>query len=92
MLQCIFSISHTFLIAMSKKLISKNHDKNLPSMYKSKHNSCAMSLYGKYELLRNKNCKCYDLTQAKSNSNSIVGNDRAIACAFNCNKCNKTIY
>ena len=45
----------------------------------------------KHGLLRNISCNYLDLTYAKSNSNSIIGNYRAIVCGFNCNKYNNTI-
>ena len=77
---------------MSKQLIPKNSNKIPPSMHESKHNSCSMSSHCKHGLLRNKNCACLDSTHAKSNSNTIAGDDWAIVCLFNCNKCNKTIY
>ena len=92
MQQHVFFISHTFLIAMSKQLINKNYNKIPPSMCESKYNSCTTSSHSKLGLLRNKNCACLDSTHAKSNLNSIIGNDGAIAFAYNYNKYNETIY
>ena len=77
---------------MSKLLTTKNCDKIPPSMHKIKHNSFNIASCGKYGLLRNKSCNCLDSTHAKSNSNSIIRKDGAIACGYICNKCNKTIY
>ena len=91
MLLCIFSILHAILITKSKQLITKNSNKTPRSMHELMHNSCSISSYGKHGLLRNKNCACLDSTCVKSNSNTIAGDDRAIACQFNCKNCNKTI-
>ena len=92
MLLHIFSILRIFLIAMLKQLSSKNCDKIPPSVHESKYNSCTTSSHSKLGLLRNKNCACLDSTHAKSNLNSIIGNDGAIAFAYNYNKYNETIY
>ena len=83
---------HIFLTITLKQLATKNCDKIQSSMHKIKHNSFNIASYENHGLLKNKNCSCLDLTYAKSNSNSIIGKDRAIVCRYNCNKCNNTIY
>ena len=75
-----------------KLLTTKNYDKILPSIYKIKYSSFNIASYGKHGILRNKSCSCSDSTYEKSNSNSIIGKDRALVCEYNCNKCNNTIY
>ena len=81
-----------YLTIMSTQLGNKNHDKIPPSIHKIKCDSFNLASCGKHGLLTNKICSCLDSACAKSNSKSMIGKDGAIACGYNCNKFNNTVY